>query len=504
MSIAAASNFEISPARPLLKPLASAAICVALADWLFYGWEIGISLALFLGALGTVAVASNGVCATRNSQIVMAVVFVAGLLALTEEVSFLSVVMGTLTTALFVIGMTTRQRSSWQRDLFEAVTIPFRGPFQLVSDLFGALRRMKVWTPGWLGSLVAWIVPLTVFAVFLTLFSSANPLIENKLMQINLRALFNLLDPWRIWFWAMVACGIWPLLRRRIRRKPTPNLKPDATLAADHSDLDYLLGVQAVSRSLILFNLLFALQTGLDLAYLWGGASLPNGMSHAEYAHRGAYPLIVTALLAAGFVLVAMRPGGPAEKSSLIRPLVLVWIGQTVLLVISSIFRLDLYVAAFSLTYLRLAAFIWMGLVAAGLLLILIQIILKKPNSWLVAANATTLAVVLYGYCFINAPRLIASYNVEHCHEIDGIGPTLDLKYLLSLGPQVLPVLEPRLQNIPTFQRNVAGFRYEPNIYEARKPPTNWRVWSFRTWRLQQYLSNNPDRPSDPLDSGKG
>ena len=143
---------------------------------------------------------------------------------------------------------------------------------------------------------------------------------------------------------------------------------------------DYLLGVQAMSRSLILFNALFALQSGLDLVYLWGGATLPDGMSHAEYAHRGAYPLIVTALLAAGFVLIAMRPGGPAEQSRLIRPLVLAWIGQNVLLVISSIFRLDLYVAAFSLTYLRLAAFIWMGLVAAGLLLILIQIMLRKPD----------------------------------------------------------------------------------------------------------------------------
>ena len=49
-----------------------------------------------------------------------------------------------------------------------------------------------------------------------------------------------------------------------------------------------------MSRSLILFNALFALQTVLDLTYLWGGASLPDGMSHAEYAHRGAYPLIAT------------------------------------------------------------------------------------------------------------------------------------------------------------------------------------------------------------------
>ena len=118
-----------------------------------------------------------------------------------------------------------------------------------------------------------------------------------------------------------------------------------------------------------------------------------------------------------------MRPGGPAEQSRLIRPLVLLWTGQNILLVISSIFRLDLYVAAYSLTYLRLAAFIWMLLVAVGLLLMLIQIKLKKPNSWLVTANAISLALVLYGCCFINAPRLVASYNVAHSRENGGTGP---------------------------------------------------------------------------------
>jgi hypothetical protein len=36
--------------------------------------------------------------------------------------------------------------------------------------------------------LEAWIVPLGIFAVFLALFSSANPLIEHQLTRIDLRA----------------------------------------------------------------------------------------------------------------------------------------------------------------------------------------------------------------------------------------------------------------------------------------------------------------------------
>ena len=504
MSIANTSNLEITSAHPILIPLLIAVACVALADWLFYGWQVGISLALFFGVLGVVAVAGNRVRAPRNLQIIMAAIFIAGLLALIEDVNALSVTMGALTTALFVTVATARDASSWQFALLEAAIAPLRGPFQLAQDLFGVLQRMKHRIPEWLklGSLIAWIVPLGVFCVFLSLFSSANPLIEHQLKQIDLRFLFTHSDPHRIAFWILIVCAVWSLIQRRIQRAPVPASEPAAVAkAVAPSDPDHLFGVRAVSRSLILFNALFALQTGLDLTYLWGGASLPDGMSYAEYAHRGAYPLIATALLAAGFVLIAMRPGGPAEQSRLVRPLVLMWTGQNILLVVSSIFRLDLYVAAYSLTYLRLAAFIWMGLVAVGLLLMLIQIRLGKPNSWLVTANAASLALVLYGCCFVNAPRLVASYNVEHSRENGGAGPNLDLRYLASLGPQALPSIEAHVNKVPALWSIAADYRDS----HARLRPTNWRAASFRTWRLERYLANNPaisSRFSD--DSGKG
>jgi hypothetical protein len=92
-----------------------AAGCVALADRLFYGWDVGVSLALFLGVLGVVAVASNGVHTTRKTKIVMTVVFIAGLLAAIEDVNLLSVILSTLATALFVNVITAPARPSWQR-----------------------------------------------------------------------------------------------------------------------------------------------------------------------------------------------------------------------------------------------------------------------------------------------------------------------------------------------------------------------------------------------------
>jgi Domain of unknown function (DUF4173) len=486
MSIATASDLEIAPSHRLLKPLACAVACVALADWLFYGWPIGISVALFLGALGIAAVVSNGARAPHNIRIAMGVVFAAVLIALIEDVNFLSTILGVLGTGLFVIVVTTQQPASWHQNLLEVLAAPFRGPFHLAADL---IRRMRRQNYAWLklDSLVGWIVPLGIFAIFVWLFASANPLIEQGLLKIDLRALTNLFNPGRVLFWVLMAGIIWPLILRRPKPRSIPRTEMRADVAATPSDLDFLLGEKATLRSLILFNALFALQTVLDLTYLWGGAALPDGMSHAEYAHRGAYPLVVTALLAAGFVLVAMRPSGPAEHSRLIRPLVLLWTGQNILLVASSIFRLDLYVAAFSLTYLRLSALIWMILVTVGLALMLIQILLRKPNSWLIAANAISLALVLYGCCFINPPRLVASYNLEHCREISGAGPAIDLTYLKSLGPQTLPALDAHAEKVPALWSMAWDYRHNYDRIRV----TNWRAWGLRTWRLDRYLANN-------------
>ena len=68
MSIATASDVEIAPApvRPLAAPLMLAGGCAALSDWLFYGWEVGFSLALFLAVLGLAAVAGSRARAPRR------------------------------------------------------------------------------------------------------------------------------------------------------------------------------------------------------------------------------------------------------------------------------------------------------------------------------------------------------------------------------------------------------------------------------------------------------
>lgn len=244
-----------------------------------------------------------------------------------------------------------------------------------------------------------------------------------------------------------------------------------------------------ILRALCLFNALFLVETVLDLAYLWGGVVLPEGMSHASYAHRGAYPLIVTALLAGGFVLVSMRPGRRPPASRLVLCLVYAWILQNILLVMSAMARLKSYVDFYSLTYWRVAAFIWMGLVAVGLGLLIVRIARGRSNAWLMWSNCAALGIVLYVCCLVDFPRGIAAYNVDHCREVAGEGQPLDAAYLAALGPEIIPVMDEYRRRHPEASRALeARFDRQQAISSFREDRSDWRHWSFRRWRLSKYL----------------
>ncbi|WP_352632243.1 DUF4173 domain-containing protein [Mesorhizobium sp. M0496] len=351
-----------------------------------------------------------------------------------------------------------------------------------------------------LAAIAVWVMPLTLGAVFLALFGAANPVIDYWLSLIDLLKLLDLIQFTRSAFWLFVLVGVWAFLRprvprlvRRIPRAAAVNAQAEKTVTTIE---DILFGKAAILRALIVFNLLFALQTGLDATYLWGGAALPDGLSYASYAHRGAYTLIVTALLAAGFVLAALRPGSETAADPLIRRLVYAWVAQNIMLVISSILRLDLYIGIYALTYWRVAAFVWMGLVVSGLALIIARIALGKSIEWLLSANLLTLSLTLYAGCFINFAALIANYNVDRSFEMTGQGIPLDAWYVRSLGPGAFPALDRFLDhqsrtaavNNPVV-RELAGRRGSDEGW-YRTLQQNWRAWSFRDWRLLGYLDS--------------
>lgn len=484
-SLASTSTTDIQPIRPsaLSAKLAMALLLAALADFLLYGRRIGLSLVLLAVAIACASLLANRAALDFRRAVTGGAIVALGLVPAIEELNTLSflILVAALTIALLLAtnpettGLADRARALRNLVLF--------GPFRLFPDALQVFN-MSAFTRG----IALWLMPVVLSTVFVALFAAANPVIEQWVSLLNPKVVFEYVSVRRVLFWTLMLALVWPFIHVRWRRKKVA--------AATETDVaeplppfvsPEFLGPSTILRSLILFNLLFAAQSILDGIYLWGHVALPENLNYASYAHRGAYPLIATALLAAAFVLVAMRPGGPAEKSKVIRPLVYLWVGQNVLLVASSILRLDLYVDIYMLTYWRIAAFIWMGLVALGLVLIVTRIALNRSNQWLVGANLIALAIVLYGCSLVNFDAFIADYNVTHSREASGKGVQIDINYLLTLGPQALPAIDRAIALRPGASEGCLVSQRD-RLVEQQRQDLAWRSWGFRSWRLQRRL----------------
>jgi hypothetical protein len=500
-SLASTIAAEIQPIGHSSIPakVGLALVLAALADWLFYGERIGLSLTLFAIAMACVSVLFNHAALDPRRAMIGAAILVAGLVPAVEAfntLSFLILAMALAIALLIATNPETTELTERARALRNFFLI---GPFRVFPDALQVFN-MSAFTRG----VALWLLPAALGTVFVTLFAAANPVIEQWVFLLNPKFIFEYISIPRVLFWAMMLALVWPFIHVRWRRRtmiattvadsPVPPPLPPLVSAE-------FLGLSTILRSLILFNLLFAAQSILDGIYLWGHVALPANMTYAAYAHRGAYPLIATALLAAAFVLAAMRPGGPAEKSNVIRPLVYLWVGQNVLLVASSILRLDLYVDIYLLTYWRIAAFIWMGLVALGLILIVARIALNRPNRWLVGANLIALTIVLYSCSLVNFDAVIADYNVTHSRETSGVGLTADLNYLLTFGPQALPAIDKMIQLRTEVARTNLVWRRDDLVEELRRDMA-WRTWGFRNWRLQRWLDAQARSRSDSQPAG--
>jgi hypothetical protein len=485
-----ASTAEPAPRFALRAALVIGAI--VLGDFLFFERAVGISLLLFILAL-----AAALLIAARpplKPALLATAALVLALLPLVEEVGPLSVAIALAALALFAafIAAGEARCGDLVRSTLALLTV---GAFQCPPDLARARRARQ---PVRLGDLSGWALPLGCGVVFVALFGTANPLIGQWLEVLNPLRLFELIGFWRVVFWLCLLMLVWPVIFPRVRknwRLLGPGVGADDFI--DPKLVPALFTPQSVLRSLILFNLLFAVQTGMDIAYLWGGLALPEGMTYANYVHRGAYPLIVTALLAAVFVLIAM-PAREAPRP-LLRFLVLAFILQNVMLVISSMLRLDLYIEVYSLTLLRVTAFVWMGLVAFGLALILARILFGKSNSWLIGANLITLTITLYVCAFVDFSGMVASYNVNrHIQH----GAVIDRDYLIDLGPTASPAIDrltgyDRAENPSDLPSNI--FRKTDGMVNAhRARMQDWRGWTFRGQRLLNYLDAKASAKAQP------
>lgn len=471
----------------LQRRVAAAVLLVVSGDWLLFDERPGLALPIFVTLLALASGLINPVRAGRAHRILAVATVSVGLWPLVVEPSALGAGLAVLALVAQAWLLASAEPSG-ARFVKAVVTMPFAGPFRLGWDAVrlhrlsrrsrGGKHRMTV---------MGWLIPAGLSVVFLTLFVDANPVLESWTSDLDLSAVLAFATPARLALWGGLLLFAWPFLHVRLPGARTVSMQiPTLRETA-------LFGPVVVLRSLVLFNAVFALQSGLDATYLWGGHSLPAGMTHASYAHRGAYPLMVSALLAGAFAIAAARYERAAEGNPrATRILLILFMAQNVLLVASAMRRLDLYIDAYGMTQWRLSALIWMGLVWFGLAAIAVRIVARKTTAWLVRTNAAAALVVLYACTIAPFADIIARSNLSRCIEGRCTTVPLDWCYLSGLGPQIVPALDDALRRSvdPVFSARASALRTGlAELHENRSG--GWRQWSLRSWRLGTYLATH-------------
>jgi hypothetical protein len=206
--------------------------------------------------------------------------------------------------------------------------------------------------------------------------------------------------------------------------------------------------------------------------------------SYQKQTATHSYTLIVTALLAAGIVLLWFRPGSACCRDRTARLLVFGWLGQNALLVAAAGWRLGLYIDAYGLTRWRIAAAVWMLLVGGGLLIVGWRILRELDQRWLRDAIATLLLALLTGTALYDSDALIAWHNVQHCREAGTETLPLDMEYLADLSPTARPAVEWLAHNSrdPMVAQAASQLAHQQGaLLEARLK--DWRQWTLNTWR---------------------
>jgi hypothetical protein len=270
-TLALPANATSSPYRKLLTFIS----LIALADILLFDEAPGVNLFLFANA-----VAAGLMISSRRRQsipkiaafVILCLVASAPLVETASWMGISTSLLGLCLISLGVGGLLPRQSTRLPLALLRfLLDLPVR-PFRQAS--YRWLRRLQKPAPdGVRHHLRGWIMPLAFAAGFLALFAMANPLIDKTLRSIDLTFLLQLLSMWRIGFWLVVAALLSVLLHPRLKRRRHHR---EGGAAITTRIEDGLFGHAALLRSLLVFNALFAVQTLLDLAYLWGGASLPD------------------------------------------------------------------------------------------------------------------------------------------------------------------------------------------------------------------------------------
>lgn len=372
-------------------------------------------------------------------------------------------ILGASALAFFSLAGVSARPLTDSRSVPEAVALSFRALFSCWSKPFRALAALRRGGKGQLGGvLVGLVCTLPVLLLCGALLASADSVFNSLfgaladwLFELDaLNTAFRVLDT--LFFTLCFFSAIYFVLHA----DPREAAARDAEASVLPSPVPYI-------TALVLLCALYALFVGIQFEYLFGGseaAAMEGGW--AEYARSGFSQLVlVTAVNLCALLFCSAMAG----HSRAVRALCLLLAALTAVILFSAFWRMRLYVLAYGLSV-RRAMTLWaMAFILCCLILACIKALRPGFRFWPWFA-----AIGLAGWAafnFANVDARVAEWNVDSY--LSGALEEVDVDYLSSLSPDVIPALERLYEAEPR-----PDLGAELDILRGRSP-SSWTEWSL-------------------------
>lgn len=316
-------------------------------------------------------------------------------------------------------------------------------PFGFIHKPFLALSRIDA--PGSKGSrsrvlpkvLLGILISVPILAIIIWLLSSADIVFKDLFLNIPVSKIIkHFLVIIIVSVYA--ACFIWALVKVFNEREQQ----------ARYSKIKWKLFFDPVIlvTILVLINVIYAIFSVIQFAYLFGGSSfvLPSSYTYAEYARRGFFELVVVSIINFGILLFGITFVKKDNKKifAAIRILLTLLVIFTLILLVSAFYRMLVYEQAYGFTYLRI--FVQTFMIMLFFIFVASIIYIWNPNFPVIKSYFIIALAIYIIMNFANVDVIISENNINRYFNSGQI----DMDYLKGLSYDAVPGMERLLTSI--------------------------------------------------------
>lgn len=327
-------------------------------------------------------------------------------------------------------------------------------------------------------------IPLSIVTLFFLIFIAANPVLEKVSTDITQR-LGELLEPFfdifslpRVLSWvgwllvfALLLRPLYPSAVTDWLHQREETLSPPADAASD--------GVEFMTAlaTFVCVNALFLAFNVMDAVYLYFKATLPEGISWAQYVHRGCSWLTLALVLSTMVIGVIFgRRLTFHPRSRTLRVWSYLWAAQNVVLTMGALRRLQMYIDYNGLTRLRLVGLYGILLVLVGLGVMVWKVGRSRNFLWIVRRYLLALWTTIVVLALTPRDLVCWRYNVDHV--MRGNSRPLALLTVQEMSPESYPPLIRLLDHPePWIREGIAAFLGRCTERLISENPQSWTRW---------------------------